>query len=618
MKNEYSNLGQLFQFASRTYADKSAFAYREKENKFTEVSYSEVLFRATCLSASLIKLGVKYQDRVGIFSDNRIEWILADMAVILAGACDVPRGSDVTDGDIKYIISHAEIEVLFVENKTVLKKIQTNYSFIPCLKTVILMENDADNKDYLSLNKLIQEGENYLRKEPDLVKNSLSRICSEDLFTIIYTSGTTGNPKGVMLSHNNLISQIENLPIPISSEERILSILPVWHIFERIFEMVAISSGSCTYYTDVRNLKQDMLLVKPTFMASAPRLWESIYSGLMNKINAGSKFAKVLFHIGYFFSSNMNHSIRGMVNKNLKLDETPILMDVLTKLFLILQIIILWPFYKLFDLLIFTKIRKILGGNFKGTCSGGGALPLHIDEFFNNIGIPVLEGYGLTETSPVISVRTFENLVPGTVGPIYPETEVKIVDLNNRSQIYPGENGLGKRGEILVKGKQVMKGYYNNTEATENAMENGWFKTGDIGIMTYNHCLKIIGRVKETIVLLGGENVEPVPIENNILHSELVEQCMVVGQDKKFLAALVYPSEIARINYGNGEIKKRILNDIKKIISTENGFKSFEKVIDIYLLPKKFEVGEELTAKLSLKRHVITEKYTEEIENLYR
>lgn len=254
-----------------------------------------------------------------------------------------------------------------------------------------------------------------------------------------------------------------------------------------------------------------------------------------------------------------------------------------------------------------------------------GALPKHIDEFFNNIGIPVFEGYGLTETSPTISVRTLEKLIIGTVGPLYANTEIRLMDINSGKQIYPGTNGFGVKGEIHVKGPQVMKGYYKNKEATDKVLKDGWFNTGDLGVMTFNRCLKIVGRSKETIVLLSGENVEPTPIENKLLQSEYIDQCMVLGQDRKFLTAFIVPKLDKFKQYGSSmeaisqdkETQKIIREEIKKLISTENGFKSFEKIQDFRLLPKPFEIGDELTAKLSVKRHVVTEKYSKLLESMY-
>jgi Long-chain acyl-CoA synthetases (AMP-forming) len=273
-----------------------------------------------------------------------------------------------------------------------------------------------------------------------------------------------------------------------------------------------------------------------------------------------------------------------------------------------------------------------VGGEFRGTVSGGGALPPHIDEFFNFIGIPVFEGYGMTETSPVLAVRTWRKLVIGTVGPFWPRTEIRIIDPLDGKVLYPSErsgpDGRGRKGEIQAKGPQVMKGYYKNPEATERVLKDGWMNTGDIGMVTFNDCLKILGRSKETIVLLSGENVEPVPLEARLLESRFIEQCMVVGQDEKNLGALIVPAAEAlrgegfalddlAAAAGNPRLAELINAEVRRLVNREQGFKPFEFILAWRFVPKPFEVGDELTATFKPKRHVITEKYSTLIDAMY-
>jgi long-chain acyl-CoA synthetase len=280
----------------------------------------------------------------------------------------------------------------------------------------------------------------------------------------------------------------------------------------------------------------------------------------------------------------------------------------------------------LLDALVLTKIRAATGGRLRATISGGGALPLHIDEFFNDIGIPVLEGYGMTETSPIISVRLPENAVIGTVGPLYAETEIRLIDLATGSQIYPGENYFGRKGELHVRGPQVMAGYYKNPEARAKVIRDGWLNTADLAMMTANGCLKIVGRSKETIVLMNGENVEPVPIESKLLESPYIEQCMVVGQDQKFLGILIVPCAETLKKFGNdlatlaqhAEVKKLLKSETHRLISGGNGFKAFERIGGIAVLNRVWEKDRELTAKLSLRRHVIAETYASQIAGIFK
>ncbi len=622
-----TNLAQLFLETSIKYKDKPAFATRTASKLFMEKTYSETYNLAIELSTALIEMGVKPREHVGILADNRYEWMLADMAIILAGAADVPRGSDVTDYDIQYIINHADIKVLFVENLKVLQKILNLKEKLPGLKIIILMDKESKATEAVfHLYDLIQKGKVLRSRGTRTVEEHIAQIQPDDLFTLIYTSGTTGAPKGVMLTHNNIISQIRNLPMKIDSEDRILSILPVWHIFERIFEMISIANGCCTYYTNVKNFKEDLQIVKPTFMASAPRLWESIYTGIMNSLDKSSPFKKFLFQCSYFLAKEFHHAKNEITSKNLKLEESNILSLIPKTLLSIGTLSLTTIPYLLLDSIVLSKIRSVTGGNLKGSVSGGGALPFHVDLFFNNIGIPVLEGYGMTETCPIISVRNYDNLVVGTVGCLYNETELKLIDIHSGKTIFPAEDGYGKKGEIHIRGPQVMKGYYKNQEATEKVLKEGWINTGDIGIMTYNQCLKIVGRSKETIVLMGGENVEPVPIENRLLNSPYIDQCMVVGQDQKSLGALIVVNKDRLKEYGdnvetiskNLDAQTIITKEIKGLISSEFGFKSFERIVVSRLLPKAFEVGDELTAKLSIKRHVITEKYKDLIQDMYK
>ncbi|MCZ8237203.1 MAG: long-chain fatty acid--CoA ligase [Leptospiraceae bacterium] len=621
----FENLAEMFLETKKNYGNKSAFATRTKDKKFEKISYHELFEQAENLSTALIDLGVSACDHVGIIADNRLEWILADIAVIFAGAADVPRGTDVTDGDICYILPHADVKFVFVENSQVAQKIIKNKDKLPKL-TLILMDKDSiPTEGILHLYDLIERGKSLRKLGDERVKSRIQNIKKDDLFTLIYTSGTTGAPKGVMLTHHNVMSLINHNPVNFTTEDRFLSILPVWHIFERTFEMLGIARGSCTYYTNIRNLKEDLQIVRPTFLASAPRLWESLYQGIMANLDKAPKINQSLFFLAYSISNHFQSAIRFLKFQEIDLDGRSIFHSAMIGIYKIAVVLVLFLPNFVLDKLVLRKIREATGGRLRGTLSGGGALPKHIDEFFNFIGIPVFEGYGLTETAPSIAVRTFEKMIIGTVGPLYANTEIKLLDLNTGKQIYPAKNGFGRKGEIHIRGPQVMKGYYKDQVATEKVLKDGWFNTGDLGIMTYNNCLKIVGRSKETIVLLSGENVEPNPIENKLLQSELIDQCIVVGQDKKYLTVLIVPNLNKFKNYGTSleilshdkDVNKQIRDEIKKLISTENGFKSFEKIQDFRLLPKAFEMGDELTAKLSVKRHVVTEKYAKLFESMY-
>jgi Long-chain acyl-CoA synthetases (AMP-forming) len=356
------------------------------------------------LATAFIDLGIEQREHVCLFADNRFEWILVDYGIQLCGAADVPRGTDITDGDIQYIVPHSDAKVVIVENQMVLDKILKNKAKLPNIKHIIIMDkNTKAPEGILHLYDLLEKGKKLREQGDRRVEERMANIKEDDLFTLIYTSGTTGTPKGVMLMHKNMISQVKNLPpnIKLYPTDRTLSILPIWHIFERMFEMISISRGICTYYTNVRNVREDLGIVKPTFMASAPRIWESVYQGILSKVESSPPIRKALFNAAYYCSKKFKGGIRFLTFRELDtVGRNPVLSFFLGIWHLLMVIIFFIP-NLILDAIVLAKIRAATGGKLRGSVSGGGALPLHVDEFFNNIGIPVLEGYGMTETCPV-------------------------------------------------------------------------------------------------------------------------------------------------------------------------------------------------------------------------
>lgn len=628
-----TTLPAMYKEAAQIYGSLNAFATRQKDKTWKFTTYSELYEMGLNLATALIDLGVQQKEHVGLLADNRLEWIIADYGCQLAGAADVPRGTDVTDSDIQYILPHSDAKICFVEHKDMLAKVQKNLDKCPNIKTLIVMDQDyTPSGNVLGMYDLIAKGKELRAKGDKRAEERIQATKPDDLFTLIYTSGTTGAPKGVMLMHSNMMSQLHNVPIPIVKDDRILSILPVWHIFERVFEMMAVSNGACTYYTNIRNIGDDMKGVRPTFMGSAPRLWENVYLKILNNVKAAPAIRRGLFNAAYFCSRMFQGSLFFLSGRQLDMTGRNPIVSLGIALFDIVRMVIFAVPYFLLDTIVLKKIRAATGGALKGSVSGGGALPLHVDEFFNYIGVPVLEGYGMTETCPVLAVRTWKGLVIGTVGPIFPETQIRLVDLNSGEILYPNDKrrsmGRGLKGEIHAKGPQVMKGYYKNPEATAKVLKDGWMNTGDMGMITFNDCVKIMGRSKDTVVLLSGENVEPVPIENKMCESVFVDQAMVVGQDQKYLSALIVPSVEEFKKYGipaetveelsrNPEVARVIKEEVSRLISGDNGFKSFEKVQDVRIVPKAFEVGDEMTNLFKLKRHVITDKYKDLIASMY-
>lgn len=624
------------------YGELPAFCAKNQNKEYVPTSFRNLYEMGSALSEALISMGLESREHVGLIADHRLEWTIGDCAILIANAIVVPRGTDVTEDELIYILNHSESKIVFVENDKALAKIKKVQSKLTALKSIILMDPKSSNDlNTFKLYDLIERGKELQAQGVNQVDKRIEEVKEDDIFTLIYTSGTTGQPKGVMLSHANMMHQLTDVvPIlKVNQKDKALSILPVWHIFERLFVYATLSTGMATYFTNVRDLRDDFLKAKPTFMASAPRLWESIYLGIYNKVNDSKNppIRKKLFQAAYFFSKNYNAALRFLNGNEVDYTGRSFIESLFIGIKSIFVLILTLPFNLILDPIVLSKIRAATGGQLRATCSGGGALQKHVDAFFNDIGLDVIEGYGMTETSPVIACRDFDHLVMGSVGRIVPRTEVQIRDFAGNvlthykmNKTVDGQKGV--KGIIFVRGPQVMKGYYKNEEATKKVLKDGWMDTGDLGMINFKDTLTLLGRAKETIVLLGGENVEPVPIENKLCESDYISQCMVVGQDQKNLGAIIVPDFDKLKTWcteNNLEFKDKekliqdakvlelIKREIKEYNGSKNGFKAFEQVTPFFLITKPFEVGEEITSSLKLKRHVVTEKYNNQIQKLY-
>lgn len=597
------------------------------DRRFSETTFPELFEKAGNLAAALAELGVRPGDRVGLFADNREEWLLADMAVIRNGALDVPRGTDSTAEEIRYIVDHSGSRIAFVEDPAVFGRVRETLEQ-SAVETVVLMEGTTARTESGSLRTLPLAqllGRPSAGAEAEVSQRS-SRVGPADPFTIIYTSGTTGRPKGVELTHANMIYNVNEVPsmIGVQKGERCLSLLPIWHVFERALEYCILPFGAKLYYTNTRDLRGDFEQAKPTFMASAPRLWESIYDGIMNKMENSKELERQIFRTALSINRRLHRSVSFLRGNELgALPEENVGRQAVEAARSARDFL---P-AKVLDRIVFHKIRAALGGHLRGTISGGGALPAHVDEFFNAIGIPVYEGYGMTECSPIISVRKRGRVVQGSVGFTPPGTEVRIVGEQGRNA------AVEELGVIHVRGPQVMKGYYLDAQATALVLSDGWLNTGDLGFISRNGTLSIRGRAKDTIVLLGGENVEPEPIENCLRQSPYVEQVMIVGQDRKSLGALIRPNlellqregllpgdkpkaPAADLNE-DAALRLRFAKIIKEQVNADSGFKSFERITGFAFLPRPFEVGRELTNLYKLRRNAIAEEYAMLIDGIY-
>ena len=626
----FHTIPEMFASTVDRFGGRPAFKIKV-DGVFRAITYTQVNETVRDLAAGLIDLGVKGGDHVGLISDNRLGWILADLATVHAGAADVPRGADSTAEEIAYILAHADCEIAFLEDAQQLAKIESVRKQLPKLETVIILDEQFTEarKGVICFDELVRRGAARRARGKDRVEERVAAISSDTLATLIYTSGTTGEPKGVELTHANLLHQVNMVPqvIEFTPEDRFLTLLPPWHSFERAVEYIAIASGCSTAYTSIKEVAADLALERPTYMASVPRIWESIYDKVMAKVAKEGRVKQLLFRALLAVAGRYRELSRIAAGDDARFVEHGYLREKGRQVGAGIRAALLAPLYRL-AYAKFEPIRQRTGGALKAAVSGGGALPAHVDRFYDAVGLTILEGYGLTETAPVIGVRLPERPVLGTIGPPIPETQLRII----------GEGGRpvdqGEIGVVQVRGPHVMRGYYKQPEATAAVLsEDGWLDTGDLGRLTVTGELAITGRAKDTIVLLGGENVEPVPIESALSASPYIAQVMVVGQDRRQLGALIVPNfdhlaafcEESGLTCGEPKeafrheaVRALFARELRTRVSAASGFKPFEQVRRFRLLAREFAVGRELTHTLKMRRNVITEMYENEIERMFK
>lgn len=495
-----------------------------------KLTYHQLWNQIQKFASGLQFLGIKTDEKVSLFADNSPRWLIADQGIMSVGGVDVVRSSQAEKNELLYILEDSDSVALVVEDIKTLNKLRDSLERFN-LKLIVLLSDETvpeDNLKILNYSQLMEAG-----KDHNL---QFSPHTSQDLATLIYTSGTTGKPKGVMLSHGNLLHQVINIYGVIYPEigNPILSILPTWHSYERTCEYFLFANGCTIIYTNLRSVKKDLKIFKPKYMIAVPRLWESIYEGVQKQFRDQSVNKQKL--INFFFNLSEKYIIAKRIANNLSLEH--INASVTDRLKAKITAMVLFLGHTLGDKIVYQKIREGTGGNFTAVLSGGGALAKHLETFFEIVNIPVLVGYGLTETSPVVSVRTVKHNLRGSSGKPIPETEFKIVDLETRQPLPNGEKGL-----VLIKGSQIMQGYYKKPEATAKVIDpQGWFDTGDIGYLTRDHDIVLTGRAKDTIVLTNGENIEPQGIEDACVRSAYIDQIMLVGQDQRYLGALIVPN----------------------------------------------------------------------------
>jgi long-chain acyl-CoA synthetase len=562
--------------------------------QYREYSVTEVKTIVDQLSAGLLSLGysannmtLEGRDKIAIIAKNRPEWMFLDLAVAQIGVVLVPLYPTIHINDLEFVLNDAQVKAVFVNDEELFHKVQNVRSRVPSIREIYSFEHVSGTphwKEILSLGK---------QEDYQQLETAASKINAEDLFTIIYTSGTTGTPKGVMLSHRNILSNVmASIPcFPPGENQRSLSFLPLNHIFERMVTYIYLFKGTGIYYAETLDTIADNLKeVQPNVFTTVPRLLEKVYDRIMQKGSELTGVKKKLF----FWA----HSLAEKFEIN-----TP--QDTWYKLQLALA-----------NKIIFSKWREGLGGKIQCIVTGGAACQVRLIRIFTAAKIIIMEGYGLTETSPVIAVNRFneEDRMFGTVGPLINNVEVQIAE----------------DGEILCKGPNIMMGYYKRPDLTAEVINEGWFATGDIGTLVDNKFLKITDRKKELFKTSGGKYVAPLPVENKLKESVYVEQVMVVGSGKKFVGALIVPSfsnlhDWCRKNkvpeLSNAELIKhpKVLQLYKDLVESFNKyFNHVEQIKKFELLPDEWTIDTgELTPKLSLKRKVVMEKYSDVVDRIY-
>jgi long-chain acyl-CoA synthetase len=588
-----STLNELFLGAIERYRTRPVAMRRKVDGSWAELSYEELAHRVRALSHALTTLGVRAGDRVAILSENRPEWAIADYATLALGAADVPIYPTLPAKQVAYILRDSGATVAFVSSQFQLDKVRAAQDECPDLRCVVTFDAVSRPGDALAFAALEAEG----RAAPAAPWEAAARaVGAGDLATLIYTSGTTGDPKGVMLTHGNITSNVvlSLVRIELTGTDECLSFLPLSHIFERMAgHYLMLHCGAVINYAGgIDTVSADMLERRPSVMLSVPRLYEKIFARVQESASSGSTLKRRIFRWAKQTGDRWSDAATaGRVPAGLRLA------------------------HGVADRLVFAKLRERTGGRLRFFVSGGAPLNPEIARFFHAAGLPILEGYGLTETSPVIAVNTFEDFRIGTVGKPIPRSEVRIAP----------------DGEILTRGPHVMVGYYHKPEATREALTaDGWFHTGDIGELTPDGFLRITDRKKDLIVTAGGKNIAPQPIENAVKANRYILNAVMLGDRRNFPIMLLVPNvpvlqAWARLHHlapaddeallALPETREKLEREVRK---TLQGLARFEMPKRFIVIAQDFSIeAGELTPTLKVRRRVVEEKYREQIEAVY-
>ena len=583
----------LFLNAAATYDKPDAFR-RKSGGVYADVSHREVLERVKNISCGLLSLGLVKGDRVGLLSENRLEWAVADLAILSAGCVNVPIYPTLPPHQVEYIIRDSEVRAAFVSGRAQLEKIDAVRGRLPHLQHVFSFERVEGQTGVLTLDELMQRGA--AMGDPSLFEKRIATIGANDWASVIYTSGTTGDPKGVVLTHSNFVSNVMSCTeaFHVDASDTCLSFLPLSHALERTGGYyVPLHRGVTIAYAESFNtVLQNLREVHPTFLVSVPRFFEKVHSRIIKAATRSPTAKKRLF----FWAVGVGKTRLGSAG-----EKPPRSARALKH----------W----LADMLVFRRLRAETGGRLRFCISGGAPLPREIAEFFFAIGLPILEGYGTTEASPVLAVNTLRNCKIGAVGKPLPGVDITIAD----------------DGEILARGPNIMSGYFNKPALTSDVLRDGWYHTGDIGHIDADGFLVITDRKKELIVTSGGKKVAPQPIEWLLKTSDYIAEAILVGDTRRFVSAIIVPNfenlrafaQTAGISCASDAELVRHPAVIKKIgdeiTSKSEHLAGYERVRKFILREKDFSLEDnELTPTFKVRRRVVEKKYENEIDALYR
>lgn len=594
---KYKSIPEMFFTQAGKYGDRTVQRYK-RSGSWMDISWKQMKDTVEQVALGLIGLGLNPKENVCLLSENRPEWAHADLGIISAGGVNVPVYATNTPQQVQYIINDSDARFVFVSGKAQLDKVMKVRANLPKLKKVIVFDPEGIPKDpdfIMTLDDLRKSGS--ASKDKTMLDKRIQSIQPDDLITIIYTSGTTGEPKGAMLTNKNLLSNCEAVSayVPVKDTFVALSFLPLSHVLERMagYYIVLFYGYTIAYAESIEKIVEDMGEIKPHVMVSVPRVYEKMYAKIIEGVESGPPSKKKIFY--WALDTGKQTIPFKLAGKSL-----PAVLGIK---------------YALAKTLVFNKIKTILGGRLLYFVSGGAPLSKELGEFFFAADVKIVEGYGLTETSPVLTLNPYENVKFGTAGKPIAECEIKIAT----------------DGEIIARGPMIMKGYYKKQQETSEAIDkDGYFHTGDIGFLDNEGYLHITDRKKDLIVTAGGKNIAPQPIENVLKMNRYIEQVAMIGDKKPYCVALIVPKFEAVEAYAKQNniaytTKKELVERPEIITIIQNGVDAvnatlakYETIKKIKILPNEFtqETGE-LTPTLKVKRRVIMEKYRDSIEGLY-